>query len=173
MGSFPETKNDPVLPQTCFPCCFALRYCSLCAHATITQYSFFLGKSPGDEVVTQYSPRPKTNLYKLQYKKEITADSALHSKRPKKLCLIRRFIVLLLSYYWRKGFARRGRRHIQVLFPRLTSTRRLGQTPFPPLLNVHLKFCCPKSHCIPGGILTCTYVKMSTVSTQFTAFKTW
>ena len=31
----------------------------------------------------------------------------------------------------------------------------------------------PKCHYIPEGILTCTYVKMSTVSTQFTAFKTW
>ena len=38
-----------------------------------------------------------------------------------------------------------------------------------PLLNVHLKVCCPKSHCIPEWILTCTCVKTSTVSTQFTA----
>ena len=59
------------------------------------------------------------------------------------------------------------------LFPRLTSTGRLGQPPTPrpsPLLNVHLKFCCPKNHCIPVRILTCTfYVKMSPIY----CFKTW
>ena len=31
------------------------------------------------------------NLYRLQYKRD---KSTLHSKRPKKLCLIRRFIVI-------------------------------------------------------------------------------
>ena len=42
--------------------------------------------------------------------------------------------------------------------------------PPPPLLNVHLKFCCPINHCIPVRILTCTfYVKMSPIY----CFKTW
>ena len=45
-----------------------------------------------------------------------------------------------------------------VFFFTLTkqSTGRLGQThpsPPPSLLNVHLKFFCPRSHCIPEGIL--------------------
>lgn len=44
----------------------------------------------------------------------------------------------------------------------------LGQNPSP-----HLKFCCPKSHCITEGILTGTYGKMSTALTQFTSLKTW
>ena len=39
----------------------------------------------------------------------------------------------------------RVRRHIHFL-ALLTSTGSLGQPPSP-LLNVHLKFCCPKSHC--------------------------
>ena len=42
--------------------------------------------------------------------------------------------------------------------------------PPPPSLTFPWNFCCPKSHCIPEGILTCTYVKMSTVLTHYTAF---
>ena len=58
-------------------------------------------------------------------------------------------------------------------FPPLNVNWTFRSDPLPPaLLNVHLKFCCPKSHFIPVG---CTlYVKMSTAATQFTAFfKMW
>ena len=62
---------------------------------------------------------PKINLYKLQYKKEITLNSALHSKRLKKLCLIRHFIVLVAVVLLEKGFCYpRGRRH-HNLVPRV------------------------------------------------------
>ena len=40
-----------------------------------------------------------------------------------------------------------------------------------PLLNVHLKFFCPKSHCIPEGILICSYAKMSSVSSTIYCFQ--
>ena len=55
----------------------------------------------------------------MQYKKEITLNSALHSKRLKKLCLIRHFIVLVAVVLLEKGFCYpRGRRH-HNLVPRV------------------------------------------------------
>ena len=49
------------------------------------------------------------------------------------------------------------------LFPHLPSTGCLGQTPPLPLLNVYLKFCCHKSHCIPEGILTYTWMVLLSI----------
>ena len=49
------------------------------------------------------------------------------------------------------------------LFPHLPSTGCLGQTPPLPLLNVCLKFCCHKSHCIPEGILTYTWMVLLSI----------
>ena len=49
------------------------------------------------------------------------------------------------------------------LFSHIPSTGCLGQTPLSPLLNVYLKFCCHKSHCIPDGILTYTLMVLLSI----------
>ena len=62
--------------------------------------------------------------------------------------------------------------HIMVIYILTFSPLNVNWT-FRSDFPLHLKFCYLKSHYIPERIVTCTYVKMSTVWTQFTAFKTW